>query len=200
MLAYQNADHSALLWYQAVKAVMEGKCAFTSMGDWAYGEFAKAKMKDNEDFGWVSHPGTDGGFIIIADGFTLAKGAPHRQEAITWLKVCGSRDAQEAFNLLKGSIPSRTDIDKSKFGPYHNWSMNSFAKDKLLPSCVHGAAAPPDSGRPLTMPSLRLSLIRTQTDSLRRWHRQLRKPKWPNESLSASPEGKSPPAWLERAP
>ena len=142
MLAYQNADHSALIWYQAVKAVMEGKCAFTSMGDWTYGEFAKAKMKDNEDFGWVSHPGTDGGFIIIADGFTLAKGAPHRQEAITWLKVCGSRDAQEAFNPLKGSIPSRTDIDKSKFGPYHNWSMNSFAKDKLLPSCVHGEAAP----------------------------------------------------------
>ena len=142
MLAYQNADHSALIWYQAVKAVMEGKCAFTSMGDWAYGEFAKAKMKDNEDFGWVSHPGTDGAFIIIADGFTLAKGAPHRQEAITWLKVCGSRDAQEAFNPLKGSIPSRTDIDESKFGPYHNWSMNSFAKDKLLPSCVHGAAAP----------------------------------------------------------
>jgi glucose/mannose transport system substrate-binding protein len=142
MLAYQNADHSALTWYQAVKAVMEGKCAFTSMGDWAYGEFAKAKMKDNEDFGWVSHPGTDGAFIIVADGFTLAKGAPHRQEAITWLKVCGSRDAQEAFNSLKGSIPSRTDIDKSKFGPYHNWSMNSFAKDKLLPSCVHGEAAP----------------------------------------------------------
>src|SRR5689334_7866213 len=52
MLAYQNADHSALTWYQAVKAVIEGKCAFTSMGDWTYGEFAKAKMKDNEDFGW----------------------------------------------------------------------------------------------------------------------------------------------------
>jgi glucose/mannose transport system substrate-binding protein len=142
MLAYQNADHSALTWDQAVRAVMEGKCAFTSMHDSAYGEFAKAKMKDNEDFGWVSHPGTDGAFIIIADGFTLAKAAPHRQEAITWLKVCGSRDAQEAFNPLKGSIPSRTDIDRSKFGPYHNWSMNSFAKDKLLPSCVHGEAAP----------------------------------------------------------
>ncbi len=142
MLAYQNADHSALTWDQAVRAVMEGKCAFTSMHDSAYGEFAKAKMKDNEDFGWVSHPGTDGAFIIIADGFPLAKGVPHRQEAITWLKVCGSRDAQEAFNLLKGSIPSRTDIDRSKFGPYHNWSMNSFAKDRLLPSCVHGEAAP----------------------------------------------------------
>ncbi len=43
---------------------------------------------------------------------------------------------------MKGSIPPRTDVDKSKFGPYHNWSMTSFANDKLLPSCVHGEAAP----------------------------------------------------------
>jgi glucose/mannose transport system substrate-binding protein len=142
MLEYQNADHSALSWDQAVKAVIEGKCAFTSMGDWTYGEFVKAGKKDNEDFGWVSHPGTDGAFIIVADGFPLAKGAPHKQEAITWLKVVGSKDAQEAFNKLKGSIPARTDVDKSKFGPYHNWSMDSFAKDKLLPSCEHGEAAP----------------------------------------------------------
>ena len=65
--------------------LFRSKCAFTSMGDWTYGEFAKAKMKDNEDFGWVSHPGTDGGFIIVADAFPLAKGAPHRQEVITRL-------------------------------------------------------------------------------------------------------------------
>jgi glucose/mannose transport system substrate-binding protein len=142
MLGYQNADHSALSWDQAVKAVIEGKCAFTSMGDWTYGELIKAKLKDNEDFGWVSHPGTDGAFIIVSDGFTLAKGAPHKQDGIVWLKTCGSKDAQEAFNPLKGSIPTRTDIDKSKFGPYQNWAMESFAKDKLLPSCVHGEAAP----------------------------------------------------------
>jgi len=142
MLGYQNADHSALSWDQAVKAVIEGKCAFTSMGDWTYGELVKAKLKDNEDFGWVSHPGTDGAFIIVSDGFTLAKGAPHKQDCVAWLKSCGSKETQEAFNPLKGSIPTRTDIDKSKFGPYHNWSMESFAKDKLLPSCVHGEAAP----------------------------------------------------------
>jgi glucose/mannose transport system substrate-binding protein len=142
MLGYQNNDHSALTWDQAVKAVMEGKCAFTSMGDWTYGEFAKAKMKDNDDFGWVSHPGTDGSFIIVADGFTLAKGAPHKEACEAWLKSCGSKEAQEAFNPLKGSIPARTDVDKSKFGPYHNWSMESFSKDTLLPSCVHGEAAP----------------------------------------------------------
>ncbi len=142
MQNYLNPDHAALTWDQAVKKLMEGKVAFNSMGDWADGEFIKAGMKEKEDFGWVNHPGTDGSFIIVADGFTLAKGAPHKEATIAWLKSIGSKEAQEAFNRLKGSIPARTDVDQSKFDGYHQWSMTEFAKDKLLPSCVHGEAAP----------------------------------------------------------
>ena len=142
MQDYLNPDHAALTWDQAVKELMEGKVGFTSMGDWADGEFIKAHMKEKEDFGWVSHPGTDGSFIIVADGFTLAKGAPHKAATIAWLKSIGSKEGQEAFNPLKGSIPARTDVDRSKFDGYHQWSMIEFAKDKLLPSCVHGEAAP----------------------------------------------------------
>jgi glucose/mannose transport system substrate-binding protein len=142
MQDYLNPDHAALTWDQAVKALMEGKVAFNSMGDWADGEFIKANMKEKEDFGWVNHPGTDGSFIIVADGFALAKGAPHKEAAIAWLKSIGSKEAQEAFNPLKGSIPARTDVDKSKFDGYHRWSMDEFAKDRLVASCVHGGAAP----------------------------------------------------------
>jgi glucose/mannose transport system substrate-binding protein len=142
MQDYLNPDHATLSWDQAVKELMEGKVAFTSMGDWADGEFIKAGLKEKEDFGWVNHPGTDGSFIIVADGFTLAKGAPHKDAAVAWLKSIGSKEAQEAFSPLKGSIPARTDVDKSKFDGYHQWSMAEFAKDKLLASCVHGEAAP----------------------------------------------------------
>lgn len=142
MLDYQNEDHSSLSWDQAVAALMDGKCAFNSMGDWAYGEFVKAGLVDNEDFGWVSHPGTAGSFVIVADGFVLANGAPNPENTIEWLKTVGSLEAQEAFNPLKGSIPARTDVDRDKFGPYHNWSMDSFANDSLVPSVVHGSAAP----------------------------------------------------------
>jgi glucose/mannose transport system substrate-binding protein len=142
MQDYLNPDHATLTWDQAVAALMQGKVAFTSMGDWADGEFIKAGMKEKEDFGWVSHPGTDGSFIVVADGFVLAKGAPHKDAAIAWLKSIGSKDAQEAFSPVKGSIPVRTDVDKSKFDGYHQWSMTEFAQDKLLPSCVHGEAAP----------------------------------------------------------
>jgi ABC-type glycerol-3-phosphate transport system substrate-binding protein len=59
--AYKKADPGV----QIVNATV-ARCAFTSMGDWTYGEFAKAKWKDNEDFGWIAHPGTDGAFIIVA--------------------------------------------------------------------------------------------------------------------------------------
>jgi outer membrane protein OmpA-like peptidoglycan-associated protein len=142
MQEYVNPDHANLTWDQAVKELMDGKVAFNSMGDWADGEFIKAHLKENVDFGWVNHPGTSGSFLIVADGFTLAKGAPHRESAIAWLKSIGSKESQEAFNPLKGSIPARTDVDKSKFDGYHQWSMEEFAKDKLLPSCVHGEAAP----------------------------------------------------------
>ncbi|MCC7447446.1 MAG: carbohydrate ABC transporter substrate-binding protein [Anaerolineae bacterium] len=142
LLAYGNKDHAALSWDQAVKKLIEGGCAFNAMGDWAYGEFVNAKQKDNEDFGWVNFPGTDGAFVVVADGFVLPKNAPHKDNAMAWLKVIGGKEAQEAFNPLKGSIPVRSDVDRSKFGPYHNWSLDSFAKDKLLPSGVQGLAAP----------------------------------------------------------
>ena len=142
MQDYVNSDHSALSWDQAIQALIEGRVAFSSMGDWADGEFLKASMKEKDDFGWVGHPGTDGSFVIVADGFAIAKGAPHKEAALAWLKSIGSKEAQEAFNRLKGSIPARTDVDRSKFDGYHQWSMDSFAKDKLVASCVHGEAAP----------------------------------------------------------
>jgi glucose/mannose transport system substrate-binding protein len=142
ILDYQNADHSALSWDQAVRAVIQGKAAFTAMGDWTYGELANAGLKENQDFGWVSSPGTEGAFLAVADGFALAKGAPHPAEAVAWLEMVGSKEAQEAFNALKGSIPVRTDVDKNKLSAYQRWSMASFEHDVLLASCVHGEAVP----------------------------------------------------------
>lgn len=142
LLSYENSDHAALSWDQAVAKLIDGKCAFNVMGDWAYGEFVNAKLKDMVDFGWVNFPGTEEAFDVVADGFVLPKGAQHKDNAVTWLKVIGSKDAQEAFNPLKGSIPIRSDVDRSKFGPYHNWSMDSFAKAKLVPSGIQGLAAP----------------------------------------------------------
>jgi glucose/mannose transport system substrate-binding protein len=141
MLDYVNNDFSALSWDQAMGLVIEGKAGFNSMGDWAYGEVVAKDAVDN--IGWVSHPGTDGSFMLVVDSFTLPVGAPNADNAKDWLAVIGGKEAQEAFNPIKGSIPARTDANRDLFSTYHQWSMDGFAKDALVPSCVHGQASSP---------------------------------------------------------
>jgi len=144
LLDYQNTDHAALSWDQAVKKMTEGSCAFMAMGDWAYGELINMGLQDNVDFGWVSHPGTDSAFVLVSDGFVLAKEAPHPQQARELLRLMGTKSAQEVFNQRKGSICARLDCDRTKFSTYLNWSMDSFAQDVMVPTVIHGSAAPAD--------------------------------------------------------
>jgi glucose/mannose transport system substrate-binding protein len=141
MLDYVNEDFSALTWDQAFALVIEGKAGFNSMGDWAYGEVVAKNAQDN--IGWVSHPGTNGSFVLVVDSFTLPMGAPHAENARNWLAILGSKEAQEAFNPLKGSIAARTDVNRDIFSPYHQWSMDSFANDALVPTWAHGQASSP---------------------------------------------------------
>ena len=141
MLDYVNEDFSALSWDQATASIIEGRAGFNSMGDWAYGEVVAKDAVDN--IGWVSHPGTAGSFVLVVDSFTLPVGAPNAENAREWLTILGSLEAQEVFNPLKGSIAPRTDVNREIFSPYHQWSMDSFANDALVPSCAHGQASSP---------------------------------------------------------
>jgi glucose/mannose transport system substrate-binding protein len=141
MLGYANTDRASLSWSDAARLVTEKKAAMTIMGDWAEGYFINTGAKPDVDFGWVPSPGTDGIFLWLSDSFGLPKGAPHRDQALAWLKVCGSKEGQDAFNPKKGSIPARTDADRSLYDVYLQYSIDSFAKDTLAPSVVHGAAA-----------------------------------------------------------
>ncbi len=144
LLNYLNTDHAALSWDQAVDKLIGGGCVFYSMGDWVYGELAQAGKRDNVDFGWVAAPGTEDTYLLVSDGFTLAQGGPNAEAARNMLRVMGQRKVQEDFNLLKGSICARTDCDQSRFGPYLQWAMESYSTDMLIPTVVHGSAAPAD--------------------------------------------------------
>lgn len=73
--------------------------------------------------------------------FGLPKNAPHRENALNFLRICGSKDGQDAFSLIKGSIAARTDADKSKYDEYQLSAMEDFKKNTLVPSIQHGAAA-----------------------------------------------------------
>jgi glucose/mannose transport system substrate-binding protein len=141
LLRFVNTDHAALSWDAAVQAVIDGKCAMTVMGDWAEGYFKARGLTPGKEFGWVPFPGTAGDFLLLSDSFGLPRGAPDRDAAVKWLTLAASREGQDAFNPLKGSIPSRTDADRRLYDVYQRSAMDSFASDTLVPSVTHGAAA-----------------------------------------------------------
>ncbi|MBI3975675.1 MAG: carbohydrate ABC transporter substrate-binding protein [Armatimonadetes bacterium] len=144
ILGYVNTDHAAGTWDSAAQMLIDGKAAMNIMGDWAAGYFTSKGWKPNVNYGFAPAPGTGGTFVVVTDTFGLPKKAPHRDQALNWLRVAGSKAGQEAFNPLKGSICARTDCDLSKFDAYLRSSAADFAKNKLIPSEVHGSAAPED--------------------------------------------------------
>ncbi len=141
MLSYANQDRASLSWSDAAQTVLDGKAAMTIMGDWAEGYFLSKGATPNKEFGYAPAPGTEGTFMWLSDSFGLPKGAPHPNAARAWLAVAGSKEGQDAFNPKKGSIPARTDADKSLYDEYLQYSIERFAEDTLVPSVVHGAAA-----------------------------------------------------------
>jgi glucose/mannose transport system substrate-binding protein len=142
MLNYVNADHATIDWDQAAGRVQAGTSVATIMGDWAKGYFTANKMTPDTDFTGIPSPGTTGTYMIVCDTFGVPKGAPHHDNAVNWVKVCGSKDGQSAFNPKKGSIPARTDVPASLFDPIAQRFMGEFKNASLTPSIAHGSAAP----------------------------------------------------------
>jgi len=140
-LSYTNSDSSSLTWQDAAQLVVNGDAAFTVMGDWAEGYFRELGKVPNTDYGWAPVPGTAGTFQFLSDSFVLPVGAPHRDAAIDWLIVAGSREGQEAFNPVKGSICARTDCDPALFGVYLQSAMDDWASNIVVGSLTHGVVA-----------------------------------------------------------
>jgi glucose/mannose transport system substrate-binding protein len=144
LLEHVGADHAELTWDEAAQHVADGTAAMTLMGDWAEGYFKSKGLVLGTEIVWAPAPGTSGVFQMLSDSFALPQGAPHRENALDWLRACGSVAGQDAFNPLKGSIPARTDADRSLYDAYLQSAMDDFSSDRLVPSLVHGAAAAPE--------------------------------------------------------
>jgi glucose/mannose transport system substrate-binding protein len=138
-----NPDASGLSWQQATDRMLKGGAAFNVMGDWAAGYMATTlNLKPGEGFGWAPSPGTGGTFMMLSDSFGLPKGAKNREAALRWLKVLGSKEGQDAFNPLKGSIAARLDSDLSKYNAYLQSAAKDWKANKVVGSLAHGAVAP----------------------------------------------------------
>ena len=142
VLEYTNTDAPSLSWQQATDMVVKGQAALNIMGDWAAGYMTTTlKLKPGSGFGWAASPGTNGIFMMLSDSFGLPVGCANRDNAIAWLKMLGSRDGQDTFNPLKGSISARTDSDLSKYDAYLQSAANDWRSNKIVGSLAHGVVA-----------------------------------------------------------
>jgi len=143
VLACANPDASGLSWQQAVDRMLKGGAAFNVMGDWAAGYMATTlKLQPGEGFGWAASPGTAGVFMMLSDSFGLPRGAKHRDATLKWLKLLGSKEGQDIFNPLKGSIAARLDSDLTRYNAYLVSAAKDWKGNKIVGSLAHGAVAP----------------------------------------------------------
>lgn len=144
---FVDPNFSGRDWNLATAMVVNGEAAMQLMGDWAKGELVKAGVQPGVDVLCVAAPGTDGAFLFNTDFFAAFKVGEDKQAAQNGLaSSVMSVEFQEAFNLVKGSIPARTDVSGDKFDACGQKSMADIKAAEesgtLMGSLAHGHAQP----------------------------------------------------------
>jgi glucose/mannose transport system substrate-binding protein len=142
--SYNDKDAPGREWNMATAMLVNDKAAIQFMGDWAKGEFTAAKKEAGKDFLCLPAPGTAGMFTFNIDSFAMfeLKDEKNKQAQMDLAQTIMEPGFQEVFNLNKGSIPARLNMDMSKFDTCAKDSSAEFVKsaaDKtLVPSMAHG--------------------------------------------------------------
>jgi glucose/mannose transport system substrate-binding protein len=112
---YTPADKMVPQWNEAVGLVIQGKAAANIMGDWAGGEFAVANMVAGTDYDCLPGLGVTPVLNTGGDVFYFPKNADPAVTAaqMTLASTLVTKEVQVAFNLKKGSLPMRADVDLS---------------------------------------------------------------------------------------
>lgn len=139
---YISDDAASLDLTTSNQNIINGNAAFIHQGNWAAGAFRNAEnFAYDEDWGFKTFPGTEGMYTLHFDSFLYPSNNPAPEKAKKFLSFVGSEDAQIAFNQYKGSIPVRTGVDMSEFGPYLQETAKDFADAEYRPPTLqHGLA------------------------------------------------------------
>lgn len=100
-------------WNEATNLVITGKAGAQIMGDWAQGEFGLAKKVAGTDYDCLPGLGGDAILDTGGDAFFFPKNQDPEVTAAQ-LKLASlllKKETQVAFNLAKGSLPVRGDVD-----------------------------------------------------------------------------------------
>ncbi|WP_299929203.1 ABC transporter substrate-binding protein [uncultured Pelagimonas sp.] len=123
-------------WNQATNMVITGQAGAQIMGDWAQGEFAVAEKVQGTDYSClpglglnpVLDTGGDAFYFPVNDDPEITAA----QKELAALLI--SPEVQVSFNLAKGSLPVRGDIDMSTANGCMQQGLEILANGGVLPS------------------------------------------------------------------
>jgi glucose/mannose transport system substrate-binding protein len=144
--SFADDNFSGRDWNLASAMVINNEAAFQIMGDWAKGEFLKAGKVPGTDFLCFRVPGSQGMVSFNSDQFAMfaqtEAGAQAAQGEMA--RAIMAPSFQSAFNVVKGSVPARTDVPNDAFDACGKQGMAELAEAStngtLVGSIAHGHA------------------------------------------------------------
>ena len=123
-------------WNQATNLVITGQAGAQLMGDWAQGEFSVAGSVEGQDYSClpglglnqILDTGGDAFYFPVNDDPEITAA----QKELAALLI--SPEVQVSFNLAKGSLPVRGDIDMSSANGCMQKGLGILADGGILPS------------------------------------------------------------------
>jgi glucose/mannose transport system substrate-binding protein len=146
--SYVDDNFSGRDWNLASAMVINGEAGMQMMGDWAKGEFLKAGKVPGTDFVCIRFPGTQGSVTFNSDQFAMfgVEGDAAVAAQAAMASAIMNPTFQSAFNVVKGSVPARTDVPNDAFDDCGKKGMADLAEANtsgtLFGSMAHGHAAP----------------------------------------------------------
>ncbi|MDA9900383.1 ABC transporter substrate-binding protein [Planktomarina temperata] len=130
------AESNVQDWNMATNLVITGQAGAQIMGDWAQGEFSVAEQVEGKDYSClpglglnpVIDTGGDAFYFPVNDDPAIT--AAQRELAALLI----SPEVQVSFNLAKGSLPVRGDIDMSTANGCMQKGLEILANGGVLPS------------------------------------------------------------------
>ncbi|WP_223422795.1 ABC transporter substrate-binding protein [Tateyamaria pelophila] len=123
-------------WNQATNMVITGTAGAQLMGDWAQGEFAVAEKVEGQDYSCLPGLGLNAILDTGGDAFYFPVNDDPEitaaQKELAALLI--SPEVQVSFNLAKGSLPVRGDIDMSAANGCMQKGLGILADGGVLPS------------------------------------------------------------------
>ncbi len=129
-------DSNVQDWNQATNMVITGMAGAQLMGDWAQGEFSVAEQVEGQDYSCLPGLGLNEILDTGGDAFYFpANDDPEitaAQKELAALLI--SPEVQVSFNLAKGSLPVRGDIDMAAANGCMQKGLGILADGGILPS------------------------------------------------------------------